>query len=188
MEHCILIAEPCEIRRIGLRTVFADAPNVSSIHEATNEESLKRQLHKNVWSLIVVHQSLVLDVSMLPRGNFVLTTAEPDMSVLKAAYKHGARGYLSEKASAELLRMALFPVENSFLIEPLLTPWIMECLLGDSFSTIRKELLTPREREIIDLLRRGLDRRAVAKHLCIAETTLKTHMKNIARKRHVSAV
>ena len=43
--------------------------------------------------------------------------------------------------------------------------------------------LTPREREIVRLLREGLDRSSIARRLCIAETTLKTHMQNIAKKR-----
>jgi DNA-binding NarL/FixJ family response regulator len=107
------------------------------------------------------------------------------MAILKAAYKHQGCGYLSEDVSAELLRTVLNRSENAFLIEPNLTPWVMDGFFYNAFSTLREELLTPREKEIIDLLRKGIDRATIAKDLCIAETTLKTHIKNIARKRDV---
>lgn len=183
MGQSVLIAEPCELLRIGLRTIFVEDARVSHIHEATTNESLNKQLRSCLLDLVVINQTLADDVMSLPRGNFVILAAELDMAILKAAYKHGARGYLSENVSAELLRTVLDPSENSFLIEPVLTPWVMECIFGDTYSSIKEELLTPREKEIISLLRAGLDRPTIAKHLCIAETTLKTHIKNIARKR-----
>ena len=183
MGQNLLIAESCELLRVGLKTIFVEDERVAKIHEAATTESLKTQLRTCSFDLIVVNQSLVTDIMGLPRGNFVILTAEPDMTILKAAYEHGGRGYLSENVSAELLRTVLYSSENSFLIEPALTPWVMGCVFGDAFSTIREELLTPREKEIVSLLRGGLDRPRIAKHLCIAETTLKTHIKNIARKR-----
>ncbi len=42
--------------------------------------------------------------------------------------------------------------------------------------------LSPREREIVKLLREGLDRRTIAKQLCISETTLKKHIQHIKCK------
>lgn len=183
MQHKVLIAEPCEILRIGLRTVFSGDSRVSHVYEAATKESLKAQLRSCDVDLAVVNQSFITDVTILPRGKFVILTSQPDMTILKAAYNHGVRGYLSENVPAELLRMTLSPSEDSFLIEPVLTPWIMKCVFGGVFASLKEDLLTPREKEIIHLLREGLDRRTIAKRLSIAETTLKTHIKNIARKR-----
>jgi DNA-binding NarL/FixJ family response regulator len=179
----VLIAEPCELLRVGLRTIFFESTRVSNIYEAATKESLKTQLRSYTLDLVVINQVLVTDVMLLPRGKFAILTSEPDIAILKAAYRQGMRGYLSENVSAELLRMVLHPSGDSFLMEPTLAPWFMECLFGNTFSSIKEELLTPREREIIHLLREGLDRPTIAKHLCIAETTLKTHIKNIAHKR-----
>ena len=73
--------------------------------------------------------------------------------------------------------------ENVFLVEPSFMPWVMGSLFGNAFSALNEEVLTPREREITALLREGLDRPTIAKSLCITEATLKTHIKNITRKR-----
>lgn len=185
MGQNILIAEPCELLRIGLRTIFAGDQRVSNIHEVTTNKSLEMHLRSHGVDLVVVNQSLITDVACLPVGSFVILTSKLDMTILKAAYKHKGRGYLSEHVSAELLRTVLDRNEHAFLIEPSLTPWVMDGLFGKAFSTLNEELLTPREKEIIALLREGLDRPTIAKNLCIAETTLKTHIKNIARKREI---
>src|SRR5258707_2331341 len=133
--------------------------------------------------LVVVNQSLITDVEHLPSGHFAILTAKLDMAILKAAYKHKARGYLSEQVSAELLHTLLDCSEDTFLIEPSLTPWLMDGLFGNAFSFFKEDLLTPREKEILAFLRKGIDRPTIAKTLCITETTLKTHIRNIARKR-----
>jgi DNA-binding NarL/FixJ family response regulator len=185
MGQNILIAESCELLRIGLRTIFAEDQRVSNIHEAATSNGLELHLRNHEVDLVVVNQSLITDVTRLPRGNFVILTSKLDMNILKAAYKHKGRGYLSEQVSAELLRTVLDKHENAFLVEPGLMPWVMDGLLGNAFATLNEDLLTPREKEIITLLRDGLDRPTIAKTLCIAETTLKTHIKNIARKRDI---
>lgn len=185
MGQNILIAEPCELLRIGLRTIFAADQRVSNIHEAMTNRGLELHLRNHGVDLVVVNQSLITDVTRLPMGNFVILTSKLDMGILKAAYKHKGRGYLLEQVSADLLRTVLDRRENAFLIEPSLMPWIMDGLFGNTFSTLNEELLTPREKEIIALLRDGLDRPTIARTLCIAEATLKTHIKNIARKRDV---
>lgn len=183
MGQNILIAESCELLRIGLRTIFAEDQRVSNIHEATTSMGLEMQLRTHGIDLVVVNQSLITDITLLPMGNFVILASRLDMAFLKAAYKHKGRGYLSENVSAELLRTVLDPDERAFLIEPSLTHEVMDSLFGDGFSTLDEEVLTPREKEIIALLREGLDRPTIARTLSIAETTLKTHIKNITRKR-----
>src|SRR5437588_9909354 len=124
----VLIAEPCELLRVGLRTIFFESTYVSNIYEAATRESLKTQLRSYTLDLVVINQVLVTDVMLLPRGKFAILTPEPDMAIIKAAYRPGMRGYLSENVSAELLRMILHPSEGSFLLEPTLAPWFMERL------------------------------------------------------------
>lgn len=185
MGQNILLAESCELLRIGLRTIFAEDKRVSNIHEATTNKGLEAQIRNHVVDLVVVNQSLVTNVTSLPKGKFVILTSKLDVTLLKAAYEHKCRGYLSENVSAELLRTVLDPNKDAFLIEPSFTSYVMDGFFGDAFSTLNEELLTPREKEIIDLLRQGLDRPTIAQTLCIAETTLKTHIKNISRKREI---
>jgi DNA-binding NarL/FixJ family response regulator len=179
----VLIAESHDVLRIGLRAIFANDPRVSNIYEATNEKELRVQLNHNKLSFIVLDQCLVRDIALLKSKHFVLLASELDVSMLKAAYKYGARGYLSTNVLAELLRATLCPTENTFLIEPTFIPRLMELICKSRYSSVKEDLLTPREKEIFALLCQGLARPAIARRLGITQTTLVTHIRNISKKR-----
>lgn len=179
---CVLIVEPCEILRMGIKLIFTGDKRVSDLYEAVTIADMKMQIQRYNPQLVVLNQSLVTTIKDLPKGNFVVLAATLNVEILKAAYKSGARGYLSENVAADLLRGMLNVAEGSFLIEPLMAPRIMANLFCDVHLSIQDELLTPREREVVELLREGIDRTTIAKMLHIAETTLKTHISNITRK------
>lgn len=180
----VLVAEAQEVFRAGLRSILISDKRVSEVCEVVNETELQRALSNCQPDLIVVSQELLTDISILRAENFVILAAEPNMTKLKAAYEYGARGYLSVNVSAELLCTMLRPTKNAFLIEPGLVPKVMEYIFDIRlFPSTNNPLLTPREREIVGLLREGYDRSSIAERLCIAETTLKTHIKNISKKR-----
>lgn len=74
-------------------------------------------------------------------------------------------------------------VQSGFLVDPALLPDIMRFIADFHQSSEEMNILSSREREIVVLLRDGLNRRSIAEQLHISEATLKTHIKNIARKR-----
>jgi DNA-binding NarL/FixJ family response regulator len=178
----VLVAESREVIRTGLCTVFQKDTSVSEVSEVATHEELRKHLSRLDVDLVVVTQTLITDMKVLPQGRFVLLIDEPDLDVLMYAYEHQARGYFSFNVAADLLRATLTSNKETFLIDPILFPWML-----DLISEIRKrsdelQLLSPREREVASLLTEGVDRRTIARQLHISETTLKTHIKNIARK------
>jgi DNA-binding NarL/FixJ family response regulator len=182
MELAVLIADPSDILRAGLRLILMNDKRVTQIHEAATKEELHTQLRTKSLDLIVVNQSFITDMLMLPRRRFVILTAELDIDMFQRAYNHGARGYLLENTSAELLRATLCLEEKNILIEPALAAYIMDYFFSGLRFTVQDNLLSPREREVIELLREGIDRRLIAKKLHISDTTLKTHIKRIRNK------
>lgn len=179
----VLVAESNDILRTGLRVLVAENPNVTQVYEATNEANLTRQLLSQHIDLLVINQQLITNIAAFSLGDFIVLAAEPDMGALKKAYLHGARGYLSVQASTTLLQSLLEAEQQMFMLDPLFIPWAMEYLFRSPLASIKENLLTPREREIVDLLRAGYDRPKIANLLSISESTLKTHLKHIARKR-----
>lgn len=179
----VLVAEPHDALRIGLLAIFKKDERVSQTDEVTNEEDLYAHLSQHLIDLLVIDQSLVSDITLLPRHKFVILAEKPRIELLKATFRYNGRGYLSTNASAELLHTMLSPAENSFLIEPALVPWILEQIFSSEESFPQEDLLTPREKEIVLLLRDGDTYPAIARKLGIAETTLRTHIKNISKKR-----
>src|SRR5258708_37914293 len=141
MEQSVLIAESREILRAGLRAIFTNDPFVSSIYEATTSEELKKRLVSCLPDLVVVHQSLVTDIMQLPRGRFVILATEPDKNMLLAACAYGARGYFLENASAELLRMSLWLTDKMFLLDPILTQWLLDCISCEILTSSSSEIL-----------------------------------------------
>ncbi len=183
----IVIAETQDVLRTGLHTILATDVRVSEIYEATDERELQRSVLRYTPDLIVVNQDLVVDISILHEQRFVILANELSLAKLKTAYECGAAGYLSTNVSAELLCSLLCCNPPAFLIEPALVPIMMESLSNQKHShSLDETLLTPREKEIVRLLRTGMDRSSIAKQLCITEATLKTHFKNITKK-HATA-
>jgi len=185
LRYNIVIADPRDILRIGWRTIFTNHKYVNNIYEAESREKLDQLLHKYPIDLIFVHQSLIANVATLPARRFVLLTTTFDIYTFQAAHKYGARGYLMENAPAELLLAALTLPEDAFLIEPEIVTEIIHYLFHNDRYDVQDGLLTPREREIVSLLRNGLKREEISSKLHISKSTLKTHIGNIDRKRNV---
>src|SRR5450631_613861 len=188
MELSVLSAEPCDILRTGLHTILATDERVATLVEVSNAEELQKHLRCCSIDLVIVNQMLVSDISTLPASRFVLLTSEFNITTFLMACKHGAKGYLLETSQAELIRVILGMPPGSFLIEPALTVNIVGYLTSDMRLMIKEELLTPREKEIVGLLREGIERSTIAEQLNISGATLKTHIKNIFRKRTATAV
>ncbi len=178
----VLIAESREVLRKGLCAIFAQEPDGAQVTEVATSEDLKDQLECQAFDLVVAHQSLVTDLTILPRGNFILLATEPDVAMLFAARLHGARAYLLDTASAALLRQTLQLARGTFLTDPAVSAWMAEYLAHHLFLSISDEVLTTREREIFHLLWSGLSKRAIARQLHLSESTVRAHAAHIAEK------
>ena len=182
----ILLAESSDILRAGIRTILMQDPLVTTINEATDEDQIQENLRHSSNDLIIINQLLIRNMCSLPRNRFIVLASELDIHLFQKAYKHGAKGYLLESTLTQLLRITLHLPEYAFLIEPMISHRVLEYMNADPRLSIKEELLTPREKEVIELLRQGTDRKEIAQQLHISEATLKTHLKNISRKRDVT--
>ena len=125
----ILIATAQDILCAGLKAIFLDDMRVSEIFEVRSKEDLHIQLALHMdLDILVVSQAMISDMALLPRHRFVVLTAEPDLTLMRMAYDHGARGYISRDISADMLRILLGPMEKKFLVDPLLAGWVMHRL------------------------------------------------------------
>jgi DNA-binding NarL/FixJ family response regulator len=113
----------------------------------------------------------------------VLTTFEDDESIL-AALRAGARGYLTKDAGRATIIQA---VRSAHAGHAVLDPVVQTRLLDLATRTPAAESaplppLTAREREILDLIGKGLRNGEIARRLYISEATVKTHINNLFAK------
>jgi two-component system, NarL family, response regulator NreC len=98
----------------------------------------------------------------------------------------GARGYLLKDTAEEELIDAVRAVSSG---TPFFSPQIARLLVGDSMQRLRNEgvsdtydLLTPREREVLQLIAEGKSNKEVAQALFVSPTTIETHRARIMDK------
>lgn len=116
----------------------------------------------------------------------VLTTYDLDEYIFEAL-RAGASGFLIKNASPDQLRQAVRTVhQGNALLDPTVTRRVIERFAGTrrSLEAPRFDLstLTEREREIVQLVAKGLSNREIADALYISYWTVKTHVRSILDK------
>lgn len=124
---------------------------------------------------------------LCPDTPVLILTGFGEDEILVKAVEAGARGFLLKDATATELKDAIHRVVNG---ESLVTPSLLRKLL-DEFAQRGRTAppapmnLTPREREVLRALARGLSNEDIARELVISEKTVKTHLGRIFSKLHV---
>jgi DNA-binding NarL/FixJ family response regulator len=119
----------------------------------------------------------------------ILTTFEQDDYIF-GALSAGASGFLLKRTGPEELLAAIQTVAaGDSLLSPSVTRIVIERMAhlpAPPASAIDQlEELTPREREVLARLARGLSNSEIAAELVIEESTAKTHVKRILMKLHL---
>ena len=123
---------------------------------------------------------------MRPETAVVILSMHADESYVLKALKSGARGYLLKDSPEEDLIGAIRAVHQG---KAFFSPEISKMLAEDYMRQMRQrgvedsyELLTPREREILQMLGEGKSNKAVATKLNLSLHTVETHRGNILEK------
>ena len=119
----------------------------------------------------------------------ILTTFEQDDYIF-GALSAGASGFLLKRTKPEELIAAIHTLAaGDSLLSPSVTRRVIERMagqpVGDSSARERLEDLTPRERQVLELIARGLSNGEIAAAFVIEESTVKTHVKRILMKLHL---
>lgn len=113
-----------------------------------------------------------------PELRIVLYTGAADERELLDALQAGAAGFALKSGDPAELEEALRTVAaGREWLDPRLHP-----LLGRANGAGRSTLLSPREREILELLSRGLSGEEAAKELSLSSETVRTHVRNAMNK------
>lgn len=121
-------------------------------------------------------------------GHIVILTAFAEMDLIRQCLAAGADGVLLKDAEPDDLITRLRHVAGGTRV---IDPRVAQSLAVDMVSTLRGEteqvVLSPREREVLDLLAEGCSNRQIAGRLFIAETTVKGYVAALLDKLGVNS-
>jgi len=102
----------------------------------------------------------------------IVTVSDPSAETSRALLRAGARGVIGRDAARDDLAAAIAAVERGYIV------------LTDRHLPQASEsaALTPRERDVLDMLARGLSNKQIAARLTLTENTVKFHVASILSK------
>jgi DNA-binding NarL/FixJ family response regulator len=111
-----------------------------------------------------------------PELRIILYTGSADEEELLDGLRAGAAGFALKSGDPNELKAAIRTVaEGGDYIDPRLTPLLRRAAPG-------RKLLSPREREVLELLAHGLSGEDAAKQLYLSSETIRTHVRNAMAK------
>ncbi len=116
----------------------------------------------------------------------ILTTFEQDDYIF-GALRAGASGFLLKRARPEELLAAVQAIAaGDSLLSPSVTRRVIDRMAQQPTPELADQAkldeLTPREREVLELIARGLSNREIATALTVEDSTIRTHVKRILMK------
>ena len=197
----VLLADDHNLIRHGLRLVIEQQPDLTVVGEARDGReavSLAASVKPNVAVLDIGMPNLngIEAAKQITEGEsgaaVVILSMYSDESYILRALKAGARGYLlKDSAETDLVRAIRSVAEGKSFF----SPTVSRVLLEDYMRKLQRtggessyDLLTPREREVLQLIAEGKSNKEVADMLNLSVYTVETHRGNFMDKLKLKGV
>jgi two-component system response regulator NreC len=190
----ILLVDDHTILRDGIRALLENEPDMTVIGEAEDGRTavkLACQLKPDV---------VLMDVAMpllngleatrqikhdCPQVKVLILTMHENEEYIRQALASGAMGYILKDAAASELLNAIYAVHRGeAILSPAITRLVVENYLrwGDLQKDSSANRLSPREREVLQLIAEGYSNKQIAEILCISIKTVQVHRMNLMSK------
>ena len=122
-----------------------------------------------------------------PKTNFLICTSFDDSENVFKALKAGATGYLTKTVQPSKLLDAIVDVYNGG--SPMNSHIARKVVMSFNETQVNRELekLSAREKDILELLSKGLRYKEIADRLFLSTETVRTHIRNIYGKLQVNS-
>jgi DNA-binding NarL/FixJ family response regulator len=188
----VLVVEDQDIVRQGLAALLSSLADVTLVGEARDG------LEAVAAALALRPDVVLMDLALpgisgieaarqikagLPAAHILVLTGFVEDDKITAALEAGVSGYLLKNVSFETLNLAIHTVVRG---EPYLHPEVARRMMRAYSPTVpapeARPALTPREREILILVAKGLTNQEIADQTVISELTVRSHVSSILSK------
>jgi DNA-binding NarL/FixJ family response regulator len=184
-EITCLIVDDHEVVREGLRLSLSRASHIRVVGEASDGQSAVELVERRKPRVVVMDvrmpgmdglEATKAILKVAPETAVLIFTAFSERSLLARGLESGAKGYILKEAPHEALLRAVERLANG---EAYVDPALMPAFLSGKEQA---DMLTAREREILQLLADGMSNADVASKLFISQETVKSHVRHILAK------
>jgi DNA-binding NarL/FixJ family response regulator len=197
----VVLAEDHHLVREGIRALLERADDIEVVGEAADGREAVELVQR------LVPDVLVMDIAM-PRldgtqatervralgvaTQVVILSMHSDETLVRQTLRSGARGYLLKRSVTEELLLAIrAAVRGEIYLSPAISVSILDEFLAiqaDSEEPRPFDLLTPRQREVLQLIAEGHTNTAIAQILKVSTKTVEKHRANLMSKLNVHDV
>lgn len=189
----IIIVDDHQLFVDGLKRIIEDIKNYKVIKTCNNWEELRLMLNAEIPDLIMLDIQMKgingLEICKLikethPFIKVIFISMLETNSVIEEGKKVGANGFIPKTTDAALVKKTIENVLNN------IDSYINLTRVNEEVNTNKSQLnlITKREKEIIQLIKAGDNTALIAKKLFISKYTVDTHRKNILRKLQLSSI
>ena len=184
-EITCLIVDDHEVVREGLRLSLSRAGHIRVVGEAADGAAAVALAERRRPDVVIMDvrmpgmdglEATKQIVEKVQGTSVLIFTAYSERSLLARGLDSGAKGYILKEAPHDTLVRAIEKVKNG---DGYVDPALMPAFLA---SKDRDDMLTAREREILQLLAEGMSNADVASKLFISQETVKSHVRHILTK------
>jgi DNA-binding NarL/FixJ family response regulator len=188
----VLVVDDSPLFREGLSNLLGNRPDIQVVGEASNgNEALEkaREIMPDVILMdIIMPECDGLEATRMikdemPHIKVVMLTVSESEENLFRAIKLGAQGYLLKSVEAkELFQVLRGLSQGESYVAPGIAAKILQEFANPGYVTDR---LSPREKDVLELVVQGLTNKEISHSLSISDSTVKNHLSNITEKLHV---
>lgn len=191
----VVIADDHALVRAALRGLLECSPDIAVVGTASDGDGTLAALDAVACDLLLLDMSMPapcgayligLVARRHPRVRVLVLSMHDSPEMVRAAMQAGARGYVTKDRDPSTLLMAVRQVAaGAMFLEPGIARSVMLPCLAPRPDAAQ---LSPREREVMQLLVAGLSNRVIAERLGISEKTVSSHKTNLLNKLGVDSV
>ena len=197
----VLLVDDHTIVRKGLRALLDAEPEIEVIGEAETGREALQQAHELLPDIVL------MDISMpdmngaeatrqirhrLPSAKILVLSMHADEEFVFQLLRAGASGYLIKKTAPEELILAIKTVfQGHSFLSPAISNTVIDAYVrraDEMTAEDHYEILTEREREILQLVAEGRTSREISELLHITARTVETHRANLMAKLDIHTV